>query len=293
MKKRLPFLFLTVVLFMVCLCLSVSADSGPKPSVTVAFPTLEGTYCATLLSKSAGTGPYSTDMDLFDDAEARITEKRQLDAFRAFRTYSDPDGYYFIGFVATVSASADLVWGYYPPQDFKVLLYDCDTGEMAAGEPQSRYAFASRFEAKLTESAGQKQIAIRRSYDYFGQLLQFLLRLAVTLGVEMLLALAFGMLRTGRLRVVLVVNLLTQILLNGMLQFSVYKHGASPYFLPAFYFLAEAAVFVIEAAVYVFFFARGSVPEDRRLSKAKCVLYALAANAASFAAGVALWFLLP
>jgi len=293
MKKRIACLFLFAVLLSALFCLPAAADTGPKPSVTVAFPELEGEYYATLLSKSSSSGPYRHDEEFFDYLETvQGIDAEETAALRAFRAYSDPDGYWFVGFVAKVSASEDLVWGYFPPSDFKILLYQSGTGEFFSGEPQSCYAFASRFVAGLTATDGKTVVETRKEYNYAGQILRFFLRLAVTLAVEMLLALAFGVLRYGRWRVVLVANLVTQILLNAALQWIAYRHGVSLWFLTLRYFLLEVAVCAAEAAVYVFFFARKSVPAERRLSVDRCILYALVANVVSFGAGVALWYLI-
>lgn len=292
MKKRLFCLLLFAALLSALFCLPAAADTGPKPSVTVAFPGLEGQYYATLLSKSSSPGPYRNDGEFLDECEARIHDAEEAAAFRAFRDHADPDGYYFVGFIKKVSADNDLVWGYFPPSDFKVLLYECGTGALLSGEPQSRYAFASRFEVRLTAAEGKTTVETQKGYDYSGEGLRFLLRLAVTFAVEMLLALAFDMLRYGRWRAVLLANFVTQILLNAALQLTAYRRGVSPLSLSVSYFLLEVAVLAAEAAVYAYFFARKTVPEEQRLSVRRCVLYALAANVASFAAGVALWLVM-
>ena len=293
MKKRLFCLLLFAALLSALFWLPAAADTGPKPSVTVAFPGLEGEYYATLLSKYSATGPYRSDGDFLDELEAKtVGDAEKNAAFRAFREHADPDGYYFVGFIQKVSADDDLFWGYFPPSDFKVLLYGCGTGALLSGEPQSRYAFASRFEVRLTAAEGKTTVETQKGYDYSGEGLRFLLRLAVTFAVEMLLALAFDMLRCGRWRTVLLANFVTQILLNAALQLTTYLRGVSLRLLPLSYFLLEVAVLAAEAAVYAFCFARKTVPEEQRLSVRRCILYALAGNVASFAAGVALWLVM-
>ena len=108
------------------------ADTGPKPAVHVSFENLGGAKCyATLLSKRPGGGPWSVWDGREESAEADPTPE----IWMAFAKYEDPDGYYFLKQVWEVGDEKSFTWGYYPPEDFKVLIYFTDTGRFASSGP--------------------------------------------------------------------------------------------------------------------------------------------------------------
>ena len=119
-----------------------------------------------------------------------------------------------------------------------------------------------------------------------GQLLGFLARLALTLALEIGLALVFGY----GYKPVLIINLFTQICLNAAL--AVYAHsngGGGPLFYSV-YMLLEILIVLVEWAYY-----HSCLPEinPKHPGKLRVFVYALLANALSFGAGVLLNMLWP
>jgi len=278
---------------LLCCCLLAAvmtvfahADMGPKPSVTVEFRGFEGReYYATLLSRERGWGPYS----VFDGDEnsyfygENVGNPQARAAFMKFVEYRDADGFYYLQFMQECSRTHEFGWGYYPPEEFKILLYFPDTDEfLCSSGSYERYAFHSHFYF-VPDGWAKRDIKIDK------ELLAFAARAALTIAVELVIALFFGLRGTKLWRLLILVNLGTQVLLNAALQITIYYHGA---WLAAagIYLLLELGVMTTEAAVYMRYFPRLSA---RPRPKWVGVVYALTANAASFFVGLAMAQMLP
>ena len=91
--KKLAALILALVLSL-SLSVGAFADTGPKPSVCVELLNLpDGTVYGTLLSEKASTGPASYDPDYVPPDWAEVQDK---EAWQAFQSYEDADGFYFL-----------------------------------------------------------------------------------------------------------------------------------------------------------------------------------------------------
>jgi hypothetical protein len=140
MKKVLTFL-LCILAFLAVSPVAAHADTGPKPSVVIEFEGLPSGDCyVTLLSKSESTGPYSVY-----DGDPDHAQYQEGDAdypvWEKFASYEDEDGYYFLQYFARLGDSSTFEWGYYPPEDFKILLYFPDDDRfVVSGEAYERYA---------------------------------------------------------------------------------------------------------------------------------------------------------
>lgn len=266
------------VLTTLTLALPAGADVGPKPSVTVKIQGLEGRrYAVTLLSDAQQYGPWSARPDYQDWMGDRAL-------YEAFASYRPPAGWYFQGHYQDCTGTDRFSWSYYPPQRFYVLIYLPDSGEyLLSPEPCERYAFDSAFTAAAGENGS---LTVTSSYNYGPELLSLAARIAVTIAVEAAVGwLLFGLRGRPQLRVILVTNAVTQVLLNLLLNLCGYQGG--PWMFVFAYVWAELAVFLLEGAVYR---SRLPWPDGRRPHP---WLYALAANAVSFAAGLGIARILP
>ena len=291
--KKLLFRLLNAALLCLLLSTTAFADMGPKASVKITLEGLGDRPCyATLLSQEDSTGPASA-WDGVSEPEAWMLPGGDgaREAFYAFANYRDPDGMYFLCRVFEVREGS-FTWGYYPPGTFRVLLFFPDTGELTVGEKLSRYAFESSFQAKLMPDGSLGTFTLgsfEKTNSLLDQLPGFLLRVALTLAVELLLALLFGYRNPQGLGLIFKVNLITQLILNLILGLDLYYQGGG-----AFYFvhvlLLELAVFAVEGGVYA-----GNLPRrcPERPRTGLAWLYALAANLASFGLGLGLDKLLP
>ena len=257
------------------------ADMGPKPSVRIGIEGLDPDEpCwGTLLSEEASTGPSRA----YDGENARVGEAGE-DVWRAFVDYEDPDGYYFLQELWPCSEDGQLWWTYYPPEEFKLLLYFPETGEFVSSGKCSAYAFTSWFDARL--SGGE--LALSKSYDYSGAIVNFAVRCALTVALECAAAYFLFRLRTpGRLKAVAAVNVITQLALNLVVNIIAYFAGS---FMIAFrFFLLECLVFAAEGALYDMFFRRAGEPVPVK----RCWALSLVGNLMSYALGLWLAYAVP
>lgn len=270
---------LLALLLAMGLTIPAYADSGPKPSVTVTFTGIQEPYYVTLLSKEQSTGPYSA---VESDAQPPETD---ADIWTAFAQYQDADGYYFLDYFQSCTDSGRFCWGYYPPEQFKVLVYFPERGEFAVSQVCTQYAFDSYFYAEV--QADGTLTANYSTYFPVWQAAAFLARLVLTVCVEILLAAAFGIFGR-RLWVVLGVNVATQLALNLCLFWGGYQPVFLYYVLQ--YFLLELGIIAVEAAIYCVCLPK--MP-GKKLGRPRLAAYAVTANVGSFLVGYGIARLAP
>ena len=298
-KKPVIFVF-CFMLLMAALPISSSADMGPKPSVVIDFIGLSGeTYYATLLSSVESTGPYSAlsfskrEKPYLDDRALYYGEK-DYSVYLEFLDFKDADDYYFLQYFQDCSESHRFSWTYYPPRNFKILLYFPEKDSfVVSSATYDRYAFDSYFTATVDSEVRPNTIyydylGARESYDYSGEALSLIVRIILTVAIELLIALIFAFRNKKQLLFILITNLITQIGLNVALNVINFYNGAMAFVF--FYILLELLVFTVEAILYTVFLRKHS---EAIISKWRTITYALVANAASFAAGLGLAYIIP
>ena len=119
---------------------------------------------------------------------------------------------------------------------------------------------------------------------YGKEILTFMLRLLITLGIELLLALLFKFDKKSFV-IIAITNAVTQIGLNIALNLTAYFNGKSVFYI-YYYILIELLIVVVEAVVYRLLCKRG-----KDGTKKWIISYAILANVLSFVIGVLLWFL--
>ena len=288
-KKRVTLFVLILLGIIFCLPASAKADIGPKPSVDIEFKGFEGeVYYTTILAQERSTGPTSA-YEEGDEVPAGLSR----DAFLKMAEYEDPDGFYFHGVLSESTESHSFRWGYYPPETFKILAYFPEADRFVSSEIMERYAFDSyyRFDGSAVDlSAPQSRTEgqVMRSYAYSREILTLAIRIVLTIALELLIALLFRFKGRRVWSFIIAVNIITQIALNLGLNFIQFQSGMWAFVF--FYVVLEILVFIIEAVLYAWQLPKRSpVP----LSRKRAVIYALAANIVSLAAGLALSSFLP
>lgn len=290
MKRKMISVILCAVIVAVFLPVTVSADMGPKPSVHIIFENIGDEECyGTLLSKYDSTGPFS----VWDGDEDHIYNYDDVDpgVWRAFLEYKDTDGYFFLQRGWCVSESGELAWTYYPPDTFKILVYFPETDTFVVSDIYERYAFDTYYTVDMDgvkigsvdyddELSGNDRIDAYRSYNYTVEFVSLVIRIVLTILLEIGIALLFGYRAKNQLGLIAGVNVVTQIVLNVLLNVINYRSGHTAFVLN--YFMLELLVFVIEAAVFYTVLPKLA---DNDKKKWMTVVYALAANVVSFAAG--------
>ena len=279
MKKRMISLLLLVLLLLPLVTVTVSADMGPKPGTSITVRPGGGEYAiVTLLAQEESNGPHWT-IGPDDEPSSRIAENERLaKAWYAFRDYADPDGYHFWGEIYEGSVT----WGYFPPENFKIAVYYPEYGILWVSEDTyERYAFDSDFRLNLPAvgagaQSGEVDMVLKKTSNLGSELAGFLFRVLLTLAMELAVARVFGLTEPGQKKLILRVNLLTQVGLNLLLWSWYYFDG--PLAAMVRLILAEIVVLVVEGAIYL---------RKLRLdeSRGKILGYTILANLASVTLG--------
>lgn len=279
--------------------ITANADIGPKPSVHIKFKNLGDELCyGTLLSSKKSTGPSSAWNG--NEADAQHNENPNgyysyqnfgYDVWKAFVDYSENDDFYFLQEAWQINETKELAWTYYPPNEFKILLYFPETGEFSISGVYERYAFDSYFTVNMDgvklsvdyneELSTDERMNAYKSYNYAIEIGSLAARIVITILIEMAIALLFGFRKKNQLSWLIGVNAATQIILNVVLNIINYNSGEMAFVV--FYVLLELAIFAIEAILYCKVLKKNS---ENKKANWFYVLYALIANAVSFGAGL-------
>lgn len=286
MKRKLSQLIIVFLCMVMLFPIGVNADTGPKPSVRIKFENMGDELCyGTLLAKEESTGPARVWNGSEEDINLNFVDR---DIWEAFVNYGDSDGYYFLQWAWLVSDTKELSWTYYPPNEFKVLLYYPETNTFMVSGVCKRYAFDTYYTVdmdgieigsiKYDENLSSNQrLDMHKSYEFKNEVKALVCRILITVVVEALIGLLFKF-RNKELLYILFINVITQIILNVLL--NIYT-GFGYYFV---YLSLELLVFAIEAIFYCLMFKK---------KKGYCVFYALVANIVSFVIGLYLANLFP
>lgn len=297
---------LCAVLVMMVFPITASADTGPKPSVRITFENLGDKECwGTLLSSKQSTGPSSAWNGKEEDAQHNENpngyysyQKFGYDVWKAFVDYAENDDFYFLQEAWQINETKELAWTYYPPNEFKILLYFPETGEYAVSGVYERYAFDSYFTVNMDgvklsvdyneELSSDDRLNAYKSYNYGVEIGSLVARILITIIIEMGIALLFGYREKKQLLLLVGVNSGTQIILNVLLNIINYNSGEMAFVV--FYVLFELVVFAIEAILFYHLLNKISIKQK---PKWLAVAYALVANAVSFGAGMMIAECLP
>ncbi len=295
MKKKIISTFLFVVITLITLPTIAYADIGPKPSVVIDFQGLENeSYFVTLLSEISSTGPYSV-LGKHSENQRYHKGDNDYEIWHKFVSFEDKDGFYFLQYFEDCTNTSRFTWGYYPPPKFKILLYFPEHDSFAISEEvYERYAFDSYYKVdatglKIQSVTLSENIKAEKNYDYTWELVSLFVRIIATIVIEVLIALLFGFRTKNQLLIIVAVNIVTQSILNILLNVINYNQGSMAFVLN--YVWMEAIVLVIEACVYSVYLNRnnGSMSTKKWLAS----IYALTANALSFGIGLYIAHLIP
>jgi hypothetical protein len=259
---------------------------GPKPSVVLSFSGLQDrTYYVTLLSKRGASGPWSSENEYGN------YEGEDLAALAKFEGYTDADGYYFLYYFEKCQNNSAFTWGYFPPDEFKILIYFPDYDTFAVSESSyKRYAFNSYYQVDMRENNLIIEAAdVIRNYDYSKETLNLVFRIILTIIIEIGIALLFKYKTKNYLKIIVLTNIITQIALNVLLNIINYTSGS--FGIVLLFIALEIAVFIIEAVIYYNTFNK--LNQNSNKNKSLPVLYAFAANSASFITGLLILLCIP
>jgi hypothetical protein len=295
MKKKIFSVILCLVIILINIPTTAYADMGPKPSVVISFNGLENEkYFVTLLSEVTSTGPHSL-LGVHDNNQRYHKGDKNYDIWEKFTYYKDKDGYHFLQYFSDCTGTSQFKWGYYPPPKFKILIYFPKYDKFAISEEiYERYAFDSYYKVDanglgIQSVTGMEEIKAVKNYEYTWELISLLARIIITIVIEVLIALLFGFRAKKQLLIIGTINIITQSLLNILLNITSFKQGSMMFVFN--YVWMEVLVFIIEAVVYsVFLNKYNSLISIKRRS---IPMYALTANAVSFIIGLFIAYIIP
>lgn len=279
MKKRIFAWLLALCLLLPVLAVTAYADCGPKPSTTITVHTGGGERAVlTLLSEKENSGPYGKVEANGEPPEYQRLNAVEEEAWYVFRDYADPDGFFFLGEVW----DSRVDWGYTPPEVFKIAVYYPDYDILWVSEDTyERYAFHSDFRLNLPAlgagaQSGETDMVLKKSSDIPGEIFELILRILLTIAIELAMAKLFGFTSKRQQKTILRVNLITQLGLNVLLWIWYYWEGP----LMAMIGLAAAELVVLIAEIVCYLLR---LREDE--SKLRTVVYTICANVASVLIG--------
>ena len=181
------------------------------------------------------------------------------------------------------------------PSKFKILLYFPEYDSfVVSSETYEKYAFHSYYKVDAngieiqSVSIDNREFRLKKAIRIH-ELTSLISRILITIIIEVFIALIFGFREKKQLLIILVTNIITQSILNILLNLINYYQGGLMFVFH--YVWMELLVIVIEIIAYCSFFNKYSrkVP----IGKFKISLYALIANVASFFSGVLIANLIP
>ncbi|QZY53939.1 hypothetical protein [Crassaminicella profunda] len=295
MKKKILFILLCFTTMLTIMLTTAYADIGPKPSIVINFEGLEDeSYYVTLLSEVSSTGPHRV-LGEYSNNQRYHEGDEEYTIWQKFLSYEDKDGFYFLQYFENCTHTSEFTWGYYPPPKFKILIYFPEQDSFVVSEDSyEQYAFDSYYKVdakglEIQSVAISDTIKAEKNYDYTWEIVSLFGRIILTIAIEVLIALFFCFKAKKQLLIIGVVNIITQSILNILLNIINYYQGSMMFVFN--YVWMELLVLIIEAVVYSVFLHKYSSGELRK--KWLVPLYALTANAVSFGVGLYIAHLIP
>lgn len=263
MKKTMMKLML-VLLVLPLSIRTVKADMGPKPAINLEFEEKYGPeYYCVLLSNLEGAGPNGPLRGSDDYGTGPLPEK----LLEVLLNYSDSDGCRAWNLIYHFNDTSSVSWGYFAPSVFKIAIYREDGTLVAISELIEKETFKGYFRCSVKGSV----LTLTDDYDYKTEILKLTGRMALTIALELVIGLLFGYRSRKEIITIILVNVVTQFLLNGYISFdTIYGGGFSSFIIM---FPAELVILIAEILIYCFLL---------KGKKGKIIAYGALANILSF-----------
>ncbi|MDY0074349.1 MAG: hypothetical protein WC992_02030 [Acholeplasmataceae bacterium] len=284
MKKIVLLILLTSFIWLLPAFI-VQADIGPKRTLEVEIIGVEKDYHIELLMQ--GDLPEGDEL-----AEIQANLEDQYDHFPEILYTFDSGGYVASNLVLPWGAWHQntkenyYFYGYNPPSDFKVMLIFDDDHYVI-----SRAIETTLFNSKVTfdvtgvnlELDQQHVGRINEVFPVRTMTLELVLRILGTIFIEILVLFLFGYIQKNSYRLIIVINLITQIVITGFMFAA--KYFIFPVIGELFVLIVgEAMIFLSEIIIYRFYLVERT--------KNRAMLYALIANLISLIASYSVMILM-
>lgn len=198
-----------------------------------------------------------------------------------------PDYFYLLDIALNYYDTNKIIFktGYlYQINNYKLLVYDILNDKAYFSNEINNYAFNSYYHYDFSKINGNEFEMESEGIKFvFLNILFFIVRLIITIGIELLIAIPFKFDKKSII-IIIIVNAITQVLLNLLLTFGYINQGKN-IFLWIYYILIEVAITLIESIIY------------KRYCKIKLkhhllvILYAFLANLVSFEISFLIWLI--
>lgn len=286
MKKRICYVILCAMIFSLYFPMVVHADVGPKEEIKIVFHNMQEECYVTLLFPDA----YSTSVPWIGawtgDPDSKVDSYHgngfTSEIWQIFADYKDADGFYFMQTADLLDESGEYRWIRDTPSEFKILLYFPKLDKFVVSEVCHTYAFYSAYSVEMngidikavdSHSPAFSAVRSRHLIVLIGGLI---VRIILTILIEVGIALLMGIKRRKELGFIILVNIFTQGILNAWLTMVNYYEGSMSFGFSSI--LGEMIVLVLESIIYSVGFHIISKGEIRVVKSLK---YAFLANVCS------------
>ena len=279
-KKKILCFFITLLLVFF-ITPFVHADTGPKPHAEYTFKNLEeSNYIVAVIYKKEIYGPHINYKDGND--------KGNYDLLKLLDEKVDiPDGYYLLDIASLYENTTGFTYktGYwYPTNEYKILLYDALNEKAYFSQEINNYAFNSYYHYDFLNFNGDEFVLVSEGKKFVTlNIISFVLRLLITIGIELLIAIPFKFDKKS-IKIIILTNFITQVFLNVILTVGYINSGENIY-VWFFYLLQEFIVLLIEMAIYL---VTCKLKSNNRIL---IPIYAVLANIASFFVSFLVWLI--
>jgi hypothetical protein len=283
--KKAMLVFLYIIAFIMLFPVNSSADTGPKPSLTIIVNGMgDEEYWLDLLVSDE---PNYTWLDISDEEREKVSKLAEyneagLHPALLVGTHVPMNG----SLTGERQADGSYIHKFSyvgVPAQFKIAILKSD-GTLIISDMVKRNHFQSVMEYTIgTSGISEKADPNGTVKEVFpmNYIWGFLLRMIATLIIEIGIALLFKFTLKKSWKVLAFTNIATQIILNIIIISSTIRNGQTSGFF--IYFIAELFVVTTELAVYSNFLI-----EQKLIRR---IIYTITANLISFIAGFALFFL--
>lgn len=292
MKRRYGIItFLIIVFMFLCFTAPVSADTGPKPSLTIKCRGFSENSYVTVLATVEKYGPNwsvdALDYEVREKEDPSYFERTGVGkeiyiaiAEEAQRLRQSGEELYFWGVVTP--CEKDYLFGYWPPEEFKILVYSADTDTfILSDETYTRTVFKTVLYCEYENGA----MAVSEISKSELSSTAVIARILLTILIEY--AVGFAHIRyTNRSRLaVVLVNIATQLVLNVILSLTEFKYGYGMGMYYLILFAMEALILLTEWFIYSRVIPKEELPRP--------FAYALTANMLSLCWGLLMQNVMP
>ena len=273
MNHRKILLLLLVFLLLPLVVNVALADHGPKPSITINVKNGPSDFYIGLLENDEKDDIWLKELLERNDGQSDEALKTLLSYSKDGWSLHVPpvsDAYH-----RSSPGTTSYEFGYMVPSYFRVILVEAD-GTVHLSDPVRKSAFNAVFDYDVTTGTINENLVEGRLHYFFYVLFCY----GLTLLLEGLVLWWIGLAQKRNKKHFLIINTLTQIMLNaGLIYFD--SHYESTLVLIIAFFVLELLVFLIESVYYAIFLR---MPDGTRKTSTS-VLYAIGANALSMIGG--------